>query len=231
MPKGPGGVLLLGLGMAPDTAPAPAQRSVIEPADKRAFAFVDGQNLYRHAIPAFGVTHPNYDVLALSRKVCELGGWSLKQVRFYTGVPAPNEDPFWHNFWSKKLLTLKRQGVHVFSRRLRYRNRKIRLKDGTEHEIRVAEEKGIDVRIALDILRLALNNDLDVAVVFSQDQDMSEVADELKQISRRENRWIKMVSAFPDSATSSNRRGINNTEWIRIDLATYNECVDPRDYR
>jgi hypothetical protein len=67
--------------------------------------------------------------------------------------------------------------------------------------------------------------------VFSQDQDLSEVADELRLISQRQNRWIKMASAFPFSPASLNRRGINTSDWIRIDRATYDACLDKRDYR
>lgn len=45
-------------------------------------------------------------------------------------------------------------------------------------------EKGIDLRIGLDVVRLARNGDLDVAVVFSQDPDLAEVAHEVRDIAR-----------------------------------------------
>lgn len=48
-----------------------------EPAVKRTVTFIDGQNLYFTAREAYGYTYPNYDVRALSRKICELQGWSL----------------------------------------------------------------------------------------------------------------------------------------------------------
>ena len=35
---------------------------------------------------------------------------------------------------------------------------------------------------------------------------------------------------FP-SPTSRNRHGIDKTDWIRIDRATYDTCLDRRDYR
>ena len=38
----------------------------VEPSDKRAIAFVDGQNLFRCAKTAFGYTYPNYDVQSLA---------------------------------------------------------------------------------------------------------------------------------------------------------------------
>jgi len=31
--------------------------------------------------------------------------------------------------------------------------------------------------------------------------------------------------------TSHNKRGIDKTEWIRINRADYDSCLDPRDYR
>ncbi len=119
----------------------------------------------------------------------------------------------------------------MFSRPLRYRNRTVELPDGTQHTYLVGEEKGIDVRIALDVIRLANAGEYDVAVVFSQDQDLSEVASEIRTIARQQNRWIKIACAFPSSPTTKHRRGIEKTDWIRIDRSTYDACLDRRDYR
>jgi hypothetical protein len=124
-----------------------------------------------------------------------------------------------------------RQGIKVFSRPLRYRNQVVKLPDGTLHSFLHGEEKGIDVRIALDVIGLANRRAYDVAVVFSQDQDLSEAADEIREISKSQDRWIKMACAYPLSPTSTNRRGINRTDWIQLDKATYDTCLDPRDYR
>ncbi len=203
----------------------------LEPSIKRAAVFIDGQNLFHAVREAFGYTYPNYDVLALAGALCRAQGWELKQVRFYTGIPDPGDDPFWHDFWSAKLAVMGRQGVHVFSRPLRYRNKTVDLPDGSTHTFLTGEEKGIDVRLALDIIRMAHRQEYDVALVFSQDQDLSEVAEEIRAIAHEQHRWIKMVSVFPMSPTTRNRRGINKTDWLRIDRATYDICVDRRDYR
>ena len=202
-----------------------------EPAIKRTVAFVDGQNLYHAARESFGYTHPNYDVLALSRRICQGRGWELRQVRFYTGIPDPSDNLSWNQFWAAKLRVMSWHGVHVFSRPLRYRNRLIRLPDGTEHTYLAGEEKGIDVRIALDVIRMAHHREYEVALVFSQDQDLSEVAAEIRVIAREQDRWIKVASCFPVSPTARNRRGIERTDWIPIDRATYDACLDLRDYR
>ena len=87
------------------------------------------------------------------------------------------------------------------------------------------------MRIALDVVRLARQNVYDVALLFSQDQDLSEVADEVRAILYEEDRWIRIASAFPISPTSRNRRGVNKTDWLPIDRATYDACLDPNDYR
>jgi len=94
--------------------------------------------------------------------VCQSQGCQLDEVRFYTGVPGRDDDPFWHHFWTNKLARLGRRGGTVYSRSLEYR--------------------------------------------------------------------MKIASAVPVSPVTQNRKGINYTDWIRIDRATYDACLDPRDY-
>ena len=125
----------------------------------------------------------------------------------------------------------KPQGTEIFSRPLRYRNKSFTTPSGSIHTFLVGDEKGIDVRLAVDVMRSAHCKEYDVALIFSQDQDYSEMADELRVISREQNRWIHIASAYPDSPTVRNRRGINKTDWIKIDKVTYDQCIDPRDYR
>jgi uncharacterized LabA/DUF88 family protein len=203
----------------------------IEAADKRAVVFVDGQNLYHAARQAFGYTYPSYDVAALAAVLCQNHNWLLTDVRFYTGVPDAADNAGWNAFWVAKLAQMGRQGVHVFSRPLRYRNKRVVLPDGSEHTYLAGEEKGIDVRLAVDVIRLAHRSAFDVALILSQDQDLSEVAAEIREIAREQSRWIKVASAFPWSPASRNTRGIDRTDWIRIDRGTYDACLDRRDYR
>lgn len=201
----------------------------VEPSTKRAIVFIDGQNLFNSSKKAFGYTFPNYDVLALSRTICSNAGWNLAQVRFYTGIPESSDSR--HSFWVAKLAAMGRQGVYVCSRPLRYLNKVVKLSGGNEQTILVAEEKGIDVRIAIDIIRMAHHQDYDVAIICSQDQDLSEAAKEIRTIAHEQARWIKIASAYPVSPTYKNNRGINNTDWIKIDRTLYNSCIDPIDYR
>lgn len=203
----------------------------IEPPIKRVFAFIDGQNLFHSAKEAFGYQFPNYDVDALTKAICRQQRWQIEQTHFYTGIPDAADDSFWNHFWTAKLASMGRQGVKVFSRPLRYRNQTVRLPDGNIHAFLVGQEKGIDIRIALDVVRSVRQRLCDVAIVFSQDEDLSEVADEVRSLVREQERWVKIASVFPDSPTRRYRRGINRTDWIRIDRATYDACLDRSDYR
>ncbi|MCB9768690.1 MAG: NYN domain-containing protein [Candidatus Omnitrophica bacterium] len=202
-----------------------------EPSVKRAFAFFDGQNLFHSAKESFGYTYPNFAPRLLAEQICSLREWNLEGVFFYTGIPDAKDDSFWNHFWTAKLAVMGTRRVQTFSRSLRYRFQRFVLPDGKEHTQRIGQEKGIDIRIALDVVRLARTKELDVALIFSQDQDLSEVADEVKQISMDQNRWIKVACAFPVSPTTINRRGINGTDWIPIDRVTYDSCLDSNDYR
>ena len=136
----------------------------IPPARLRAVAFIDGQNLFYAAKDAFGYNFPNYDMVKLAGALCQGKGWALDQVRFYTGVPDASDNLFWYTFWTGKQAVMGRQGVVVFSRPLRYRNKAITLPDGSTYTFLAGEEKGIDVRIALDVIRLCRSGAYDVAL-------------------------------------------------------------------
>lgn len=199
---------------------------------KRVFVFIDGQNLFRSAKEAFGYTYPNYDVKLLSEKVCLSREWILDKIYFYTGVPDVRDNNQWHNFWTKKLSYMGRRGIKIFSRDLRYHNEKMKCPScGKTYTNLVGREKGVDIRIALDVIRFAHEKLYNVALIFSQDQDLSEVADEIRKIASEQQRWIKIASSFLISPTSRNRRGIDKTDWIEIDRHTYDSCIDPADYR
>jgi uncharacterized LabA/DUF88 family protein len=198
---------------------------------RRVIGFVDGQNLFFAAKQAFGYSYPSYDPRRLIQVVAAPHGWIVAGVHFYTGVPDRKDSPFWHDFWAAKCAAMKAEGVVTFTRPLSYRTETVDLPGAGRTAIRIGREKGIDVRIALDIVRLARSGALDVALVFSQDQDLSEVASEIRAIARDQGRWVNMTCAFPVSPTRANRRGIGKTDWIRLDRATYDLALDPRDYR
>ena len=137
----------------------------------------------------------------------------------------------WHGYWTNRISAMRRTGITVVSRPLRYRAESVGLPDGSSHKITVGREKGIDLRLGLDVVRMARLGELEVAVIFSQDQDFVEVAEEVRNIAKAENRWLKVVSAFPYGSKTSANRGVDRTDWFKMDKAFYDACLDPRDYR
>ena len=187
--------------------------------------------MFYAAKEAFEYDYPNYNVTSLAGAVCDSLGFDLIQVRFYRGVPNVKYDKRRHTFWSAKFRHMGRKGVKIFARELRYRKRSFPLPNGKKQTVVIGEEKGVDVRLAVDLIRLALRRYFDAAVVFSQDQDFSEVAKEIRAVAKEQKRWIKMVSAYPCSTSSKNRRGIDRTDWFRINRKLYDSCIDKHDSR
>jgi uncharacterized LabA/DUF88 family protein len=193
----------------------------------RTIVLVDGQNLYHLARQAWSpgpqaagspYGYPAYDVEKLAARL--VGGDPrrvLHQIRFYTGVPDPRDaqTTFWHNFWARKLRYLASQGVYVYRGRVRPGG----------------QEKGVDVSLAVDLIQLTYQAACDVAIIVSQDWDFGEAVRLARSIARDHNRALTVESAFPYEPRKMNPRGIPGTTWVHIDKASYDACVDPRDYR
>jgi uncharacterized LabA/DUF88 family protein len=194
-------------------------------------AFFDGQNLYQHAKAAFGHHHPNYDPIKLHTAVCEQLGWVPNLARFYTGIPSAAESPMWAGYWAKRLLYMKRAGIVVTTRPLRYRKESVTDDTGSTITTTTAQEKGIDVRLALDIVSTARKKQWNAAIIFSQDQDLAEVVAEIKEIAKEQQRSIEICCAFPGGVNATSGRGIDQTQWFKMDQAFYDACLDPTDYR
>jgi hypothetical protein len=199
--------------------------------ERYAMAFVDGQNLYQHAKDAFGHHHPNYDLVKLHAAVCAANGWTPTLVRFCTGVPDTQHEPMWAGYWTNRIRAMKRAGVHVTTRPLRYRTRMAFDAQGNEKAVVVPQEKGIDTRMVLDMVSTARKRQWDVAVVFSQDQDLAEVVDEIKGIGREQARDLLVCCAFPGGPNASAKRGIDRSQWFPMSREFYDQCLDPVDYR
>lgn len=189
---------------------------------KRTIAFFDCQNLFHNAKKLWHYSNANFNPILLSQLVVNKhknDGWKLTGIRLYTGIHEVTINPSLNRFWLQKLKAHRAQDSRVvyFKTQLRYDN------NGT------AREKGVDVRIALDIIGMGRRNEYDVSLLFSQDNDFREVAIELRALAQESQRWIKIVSAFPDTEPPK-ARGVDKTDWERIIKAEYDSCIDPKNY-
>ena len=81
------------------------------------------------------------------------------------------------------------------------------------------------------VLSLARKKQFEVALIFSQDQDLQEVVQEIWEIAKEQDRWIKVACAFPTGPNASSGRGIDKTHWCPMERDFYDQHLDPRDYR
>jgi uncharacterized LabA/DUF88 family protein len=202
------------------------------PSPCRVHAFIDGQNLFHAVKRAFGYTTPNYDPLRLAQAVAaRLADRQLVRVHFYTGVPPQDRSYRWSEFWSAKVRAMKAAGIHVVTRTLRYSPEQIVKADGSVETAMVAREKGIDLRLALDLLRLARAGAFEAALLFSQDGDLAEVVDEIKDLRVEVRRWLVVDCAYPlPTPAPSQWLGIRGASGVPFDKALYDACIDPADY-
>jgi uncharacterized LabA/DUF88 family protein len=136
----------------------------------RVAVFIDYQNVSRTAREAFGwedqgMRWGNFKPLPLGRYLCGcVPGRKLEQVRVYTGVPSNERDQKGYQAMQRRLTSWKVEGggcVEPFDRTLKYGNQKQK-----------PREKGIDVLLAIDFVRLAIEDAYDVGVLFSADTDL-----------------------------------------------------------
>ena len=131
----------------------------------RTIVLIDGQNLYHLARRAWAsgqespYAWPSYDVekLALTR-ASKMPDRTLAETRFYTGVPDPAAGPsqlFLHGFWSNKIRYLRSRGIYVYRGRVNAGG----------------QEKGVDVSLALDLMRATYDRQYEAAIIVSQDWD------------------------------------------------------------
>jgi hypothetical protein len=126
---------------------------------KRNHIFIDGQNFYLSAKRAFGLRYPDFDIPALGRYLSARmgqGDGPDPVVRFYVGMPVARYSPHWTNFWTNKLNAAQEAGVSVTTRDLRYLTETDPAAPGGVRVLSV-REKGIDLRIALDVMAAARN--------------------------------------------------------------------------
>jgi hypothetical protein len=132
----------------------------------------------------------------------------------------------WTAYWANRVLALKRAGVHVTTRPLRYRRAAVIdhngdpvLEDDGQPVVSVTpQEKGIDVRLALDLVSCARKRQFDIALIFSQDQDLQEVVQEIAEIAKEQDRWIGWSAPSPVVRTLQQDVGLikpSGSKWTK----------------
>lgn len=152
-------------------------------------------------------------------------------IRFYIGMPVARFSPHWTNFWTNKLNAARDAGVEVTTRDLRYLTETDPAAPGGLRVLS-AREKGIDLRIALDVMAAARRPDCGNIMIVSRDQDFQEVVRDVSEMCALTKQQIGLWSAFPEVRNGrSFNRGVDGTREILISRLDYRALRDPADYR
>jgi uncharacterized LabA/DUF88 family protein len=194
----------------------------------RAVVFIDHQNMYKGAREAFGWKlerghYGNFKPLALARLLAPEAEHELAQVRIYTGVPHPEHNRLGHAITQRRIEAWRLadpERVHVFPRTLRYPPPEGR-------------EKGVDVHLAVDLVRLAIEDAYELLILCSADTDLVPA---LEFVHGRfpEKRietvaWNPIRGCEPDTAAPLDIPGGGVTR-RRVSLTEFERLIDRTNY-
>lgn len=196
----------------------------------KAMVFIDGQNLFHRVKSLFGHQEPDFDIRSLSSAVCKRLGWQASEVFFYSGIPTLEDSPHWNRFWTEKIANVQAQcgiPVHTFTPSLRYRNEWTQRNDGEWRVYRSPQEKGVDVRLALDMVAETYKRRCDAMVIMTEDSDLQQAVDRCLEISNDQGRKLMIANAVPqDFTVHFPRRVLKQTIPMRFDKAFYESHLD-----
>lgn len=181
---------------------------------KRVTVFIDEENVYRRARKTFDQENSNKDVgrvdaLKLSELLVERmpprfeGQRQLEEVRVYTGIPNQQMDFERYKSFRSRTAIWEKQGCVVKARRLRYSDKG------------PPRQKGVDVQLAVDVVRLAVLGRLDVAIIVSTDTDLEPVLEtfwelENEREQRSERLPVEVVAWQEAESRHSQRFGLRH---------------------
>jgi uncharacterized LabA/DUF88 family protein len=193
----------------------------------RVAVFIDYQNCYKGARSAFcgelapyveGQVYPRR--LALKLKNAAAGDRELVAVRVYRGLPSSHHDPRGYGAAERQMAMWKKQAlvVPVF-RPLNYRDPSM------------PKEKGIDVLIAIDMVMLAMDDDYDIAILFSNDTDLVPALEAVMKI-KGSPRACEVATWVPDDGRPATPLRVKGQGHLvhRLSRKDYGHVWDETDY-
>ena len=203
----------------------------LHPVADRVILFIDVQNVYGGARRCFFAgtsmhhTDGQIDPFAIGHLICSRPppGFerTLAEVRVYTGRPESSKEPRTYAAHMRQCQAWERAGVVVVPRTLRYPERWPQER---------AEQKGVDVQLAIDFIAGAIDRRYDVGIIFSTDSDLRPalefVAERYPDYPRAES-----IAWRGPRANAALRAHNPRPTWCHyLDAADYQAVHDPTDY-
>lgn len=199
---------------------------------QRVVVFIDYQNVMRDARRAFctspysaaaGQIDPRRyaELLAGRLPLGTTGRRVLEEVRVYRGRPDPRKDAMTYGAHMRQSDAWDKAGATVITRPLRYP------RDWPKER---AEEKGIDVQIAIDAVMRAVNGELDVAILATTDTDQRPVLEAFHRLPLDPQPIIEVATW--QAPTFSKKLQVPGLHvWShQMDDAAFRRVRDSRDY-
>lgn len=206
--------------------------------EARLLVFVDGQNVYKtcERLYRHGPCHP----LLLADRLAQ--GRKLIGVRYYSGVHDPSVNGAMRSRTDQRHNLMRRVRVTVVERQLRYRWEwgfdPALLPDPRKNQhqqVQVsltpyqrAREKGIDLAIGLDVVDLAVQGGMDVAIIASSDNDLCEAARSTHEVTSGQGRVSVEAAVFNERPRAVLLPHYDYTHQLR--LADFQAAEDNFDY-
>ncbi|MBI4234619.1 MAG: NYN domain-containing protein [Chloroflexi bacterium] len=182
----------------------------------RVVVFIDGSNLYTCMRQAFEKT--NVDIGKLISKL--VGKRQLVKAYYYNAPLSPAEDPEGAQAQERffRALTwidrLERRDGKLRPRTVRYLCQHC----GAQHEFRTHVQKGVDARIAVDLVTMAVRGIYDIAILVSGDSDFVEA---VRFVQDSQGKHVE--NAFTARGWGPDLRGICNTK-VLLDEKFLSDC-------
>lgn len=197
------------------------------PRVRRVAVFIDWQNVYHCAREAFhdladptryGSVRPKAFSQLLVRKGDATD--ALVHIGIYRGEPDPRKDGQTHGAHMRQRQAWKDECGDI----LRVRSRSLRYPPG--RPLSEAEEKGVDVQLAIDVMVMGLRDEYDLAIIATADTDLLPVLEGL--LALRETTGKPDVAVIGWSGTSKHLKldGVP-VRWIgKLDYESVRDRTD-----
>lgn len=187
---------------------------------QRVAVFVDYQNVYKRARECFGWSGMPHmigqvDPVKLGVRLAAGADRKLTHLGFYRGMPSSKHDAKGFGACQRQVSAWERQKVAVTTRPLNYRNPL------------EPKEKGIDVRIALDFVMMAMRDEYDVGILFSADTDLLPALESVREI--KGPGAVEVAAWVPDYGYA-NRLQIDQMWCHLLKRDDFHHLFDPTDY-
>jgi hypothetical protein len=194
---------------------------------RRVAVFIDYQNCFGFARRAFcepddpPATAGQLLPRALGRFLAEKenGSYELVYCGVYSGIASSAKEPKTFAARRKQAAAWEKAGCAVVMRPLRYQ--------GWPDER--PREKGVDVRLAIDVVAKALANEFDVAIIASCDTDLAPVVELLLELKEKTGApAVELITweGYPSRVSVTGARLV----YREITRSDFDAISDPVDY-